>query len=267
MCKFCLASVSLPFLTAYIQGFDALLASLDIRGVRESYLHTMLQKIEIFFKKAVRKKMLHTNTGKNKDVKTENVAVTHHPDCNIGIDSPVSTVCFANSQMSETSTSFVIELGRNENESGRALKRYRDLERWIWKECFSSPMIFAVKNGKKRCKQLLDACDDCHGTYSLGENHCPYCLQNYDNLENHIRFSDHVVQCKEEIKDQHFSAKGSHALPLRIRLVKLLLALIEVSTIGVIGQLLYLIMLLYIFKNQSWILMVFSIRRLRFLYL
>lgn len=56
--------VSHPFknpLLFFVQGFDALLASLDPRGVRESHLHSMLQKIEIPFKDTVRRSMVNVN--------------------------------------------------------------------------------------------------------------------------------------------------------------------------------------------------------------
>lgn len=208
-----------------------LLASLDIRGVRESHLQMMLQKVEISFKKAVRKKMLHANVRKqSEDAKLEAFETTPHPNFSIGPDSPSSTLCSANSDVSESSTSFEIELGRNKNESNGALKRYQDLERWIWKECYSSSMLCAIKQGKKRCKQLLEICDDCHSIYSSEEDHCPSCHMTYGTLERGIRFSEHVAQCKEERKvDQNWSLYASPTLPPTIRLLKLLLALIEVT--------------------------------------
>ncbi|EXB54945.1 Homeobox protein [Morus notabilis] len=183
------------------EGFDVLLASLDIRGVRESHLQMMLQKVEISFKKAVRKKMLHANVRKqSEDAKLEAFETTPHPNFSIRPDSPSSTLCSANSDVSESSTSFEIELGRNKNESNGALKRYQDLERWIWKECYSSSMLCAIKQGKKRCKQLLEICDDCHSIYSSEEDHCPSCHMTYGTLERGIRFSEHVAQCIEERK-------------------------------------------------------------------
>lgn len=215
-----------------MQDFDALLSSLDIRGVRESLLQMMLQKVEISFKKAVRKKMLHANVERQTEdsPKIEVSEMTSHPHFSIGTDSRSSALCIADSDVSETSTSFVIELGRNKNESIGALRRYQDPERWIWKECCSSSMLCASKKGKKRCKQLLHVCDDCHGIYSSEEDHCPSCHITYGTLKNRTRFSEHVAKCKDELKvDQKRSLLGSPAFPPRIRLLKILLAVIEVT--------------------------------------
>ncbi|XP_048328593.1 homeobox-DDT domain protein RLT2 isoform X2 [Ziziphus jujuba] len=214
------------------EGFDALLASLDVRGIRESQLHTMLQKIGVSFKKIVKKSMLHDNVGREceHNVKKETVEMTLHPDFSIGNDSPSSTVCLADSDMLETSTSFVIELGRNEIEKNSALKRYQDLEKWIWKECFSSSMICAIKDGKKRCKQLLNICDYCSSIYSSEDNHCPSCHRIYATSESGFNFSEHLAQCKRKLKlEEHCALHGSSFVPQRIRMLKMLLSLVEVS--------------------------------------
>lgn len=196
----------------------------------------MLRKIEISFKKAVRKKMLHANMVRQSQdtAKTAAAEMTPHTDCSIGIDSPSSTLCLADSDMSESS-SFLIELGRNKNEKNAAFKRYQDLERWIWKECFGSSMLFATKHGKKRCKQLLDACDSCHGIYSLEENHCP-CHRTFSTSESGTSFSELVTQCEEKANlDQHWILQGSLAFPPRIRLLKVVLALIEVTALNLVA--------------------------------
>ncbi|CAK7322695.1 unnamed protein product [Dovyalis caffra] len=151
------------------EGFDALLSSLDVRGVRESHLHAMLQKIEASFKETLRGRMQHANAeGKSKDqIKIEVVETAAGPESGIGMDSPRSTVCVPDSDMSETSTSFTIELGRYEIEKNHSLKRFQDFEKWMWKECFKSSLLCATKYGKKRCMQLLGVCDYCHDTYFL----------------------------------------------------------------------------------------------------
>lgn len=217
-----------------MQGVDALLACLDVRGIRESQLHTMLQKVEISFKKNVKQNMLAVKVGrKNEDsFKKEPIEMTPQPDCSIGNDSPSSSVIHAESDMPETSTTFVIELGRNEIEKKGALNRYQDLEKWIWKECFSSSMLCAIKDGKKRCRQLLDVCDICRRIYTFEDNHCPSCHRTYGASENTFSFSEHVAECKIKLKlDQHCTLNGSCSIPLRVRMLKLLLALIEVTAL------------------------------------
>ncbi|KAA8526340.1 hypothetical protein F0562_008457 [Nyssa sinensis] len=134
------------------EGFDALLASLDVRGVRESHLHSMLRRIELSFKETARRNLL-------------------------------------------------IGLGRNNTEKSDALRRYQDFEKWMWEECFNSSILCAIKT---------------FGT-SFG---CS-------------TFSDHVDQCEDKLKgnpDWTLHSLDSSP-PLRIRLLKAQLTLIEVSVL------------------------------------
>lgn len=219
----------LTIVTIFMQGFDALSSSLDVRGVRESHLHTMLQKIEMSFKESVRRNICSAKMGRHSgdSVKTEAIEMTPGPDYSIGTDSPRSSVCAADSDMSETSTSFAIELGRNESEKNHALKRYQDFEKWMWKDCFNSSVICAMKYGKKRGIQLLGTCDYCHDVYYFEDNHCPSCHKTYS--ENNLNFSVHVSLCEEKPKvDPQYTWHGSLSSPLRIRLLKVQLSLIEV---------------------------------------
>ena len=197
----------------------------------------MLLKIEFSFKKAIRKKMLHTGmVRKNEDTTKTAADEVTHADYGTGIDSPSSTLCVADSDVSDSSTSFVIELGRNANEKNGAFKRYQDLERWIWKECLSLSMLYATKHGKKRCKALLDACDSCHWIYSSEDNHCPSCHRSFSTSESGTGLSKHVTQCEENINlDQHWTLHGSPPFPLRIRLLKVVLALIEVTALNLVA--------------------------------
>lgn len=184
-----------------MQSFDALLASLDVRGVRESNLLSMLQRIEVSFKETVRK---------NRTVKTE--ISENPPNSNYSatsiIDSPNSSVC----DMTESSSSFAIGLGRNEKEKNDASKRYQDFEKWMWDECFNASILCALKYGKTRCKQLLGVCDFCHDLY--------------------FNFEEHVAECKEKNGEADWTSHNvGSPLPPRIRLLKSQLALIEVTTL------------------------------------
>ncbi|KAJ6371739.1 hypothetical protein OIU77_002122 [Salix suchowensis] len=215
------------------EGFNALLSSLDVRGVRESHLHAMLHKIEVPFKETLRRRMLHAITeGKSKGpIKAEAVETAAAIDCGSGMDSPQSTVSIPDSEMSETSTSFTVELGRNEIEKKHALKRFQDFEKWMWKECFKSSVLCAMKYGKKRCTQLLGVCDFCHDTYLSEDNHCPCCHKTYDVSQIGLNFSEHMAHCERKLKVDPDSALCGSSFPLRIRLLKSLLALIEVSVL------------------------------------
>ncbi|XP_057955168.1 homeobox-DDT domain protein RLT2 isoform X3 [Malania oleifera] len=215
------------------EGFDALLASLDTRGVRESHLHSMLQKIEISFKETVRRNLLRINVTRQSGdiVKSEASEMAPIHDCGVDMDSPSSTVCVSNSDMSEPSSSFRIELGRNEFEKNNSLNRYQDFEKWMWQECFNSSILCAMKYGKKRCMQLLGICDHCCDIYFPEDSHCPSCHKTYSTFNRNFNFSEHVSQCREKLKAGHDrTLLGSESsLPLRIKLLKAHLALIEVS--------------------------------------
>uniref|UniRef100_A0A5B7A597 Homeobox-DDT domain protein RLT2 n=1 Tax=Davidia involucrata TaxID=16924 RepID=A0A5B7A597_DAVIN len=217
------------------EGFDALLASLDVHGVRESHLHSMLQSIEVSFKETVRRNFPYSITcGKIGDtVKTEVTEMTLNPDCNASIDSPTSTICVSNPDIPDPSSSFAIGLGRNDAEKSDALRRYQDLEKWMWEECFNSSILCAVKYGKKRCKQLSDICVYCRELYFFEDNHCPSCHRTFRTSFSCLNFSEHVAQCEEKLKgDPDWTLLGLDSPPLRIRLLKAQLALIEVSVPG-----------------------------------
>ncbi|XP_077212458.1 homeobox-DDT domain protein RLT2-like [Tasmannia lanceolata] len=216
------------------EAFDALLASLDTRGIRESHLYSMMQKIEMSFRETIRRNFLGTNTLDPTGVphKVEASEMACSPDCTMGIDSPISTVCGLNSDALEHSASFRIELGRNESEKSAALKRYQDLQKWLWKECFNPSILCAMKYGKIRCSELLANCDFCHDLYLFKDKHCPSCHMTFETIHNFdVNFPEHVVQCEEKLKvnsDGNFHGTNS-SLPVRIRLLKAQLSLIEAS--------------------------------------
>ncbi|GLT41039.1 hypothetical protein SLA2020_151290 [Shorea laevis] len=212
------------------EGFDALLASLDVRGVRESHLHAMLLKIEVSFKEAVRRNKLHSviERQSQETIRTEANQMVSGP--NVSMDCPSSAVCTSDSDISEMSTSFQIELGKNEKEKHDALKRYQDFEKWMWKECVSSSSLCALKYGKKRCKELLVICDYCHDIYFFEDNHCQSCHRAYDVSKSNLYFSEHAAQCSAKPQmDPISTLDSSISSPLRMRLIKVQLAMVEVS--------------------------------------
>lgn len=216
-----------------MQGFDGLLASLDVRGYRESHLQAMLQMTEVFFKETVRRNMLHSNRRRHvKDTsKIEAVEMPSGYDCSGGMDSPTSSVSVADSDMLESSMTFSIELGKDETEKTGALNRYHDLEKWIWKECIGSSILSADKKGKKRCPQLLDICNSCRGIFYFEENHCHSCHRTFGKGE--VVFSQHVAWCKEKLK---LNSNCSASSPLRMRLLKVLFALTEVTAMDILAS-------------------------------
>ncbi|KAE9591707.1 hypothetical protein Lal_00039042 [Lupinus albus] len=185
--------------------FDVLLKSLDSRGIRESHLRLLLKKIENSFKENVRR---NTNCVK--------------------IECPSSTLHSLNSETSEISPSIKIELGKSEREKISALRRYQDFQKWMWKECYKSSILCAMKSGIKRCKPHVDICDICFNPYFVEDSHCNSCHQTFP-ANNGFNFSKHAFQCEQKLsKDVCISESP---LPLRTRLLKFLLACIEVSVL------------------------------------
>uniref|UniRef100_A0A803N1P7 Homeobox-DDT domain protein RLT2 n=1 Tax=Chenopodium quinoa TaxID=63459 RepID=A0A803N1P7_CHEQI len=209
------------------EGFDALLASLDVRGVRECHLHALLRKVESLFKESIRKQpnMDRQNTV---SIKAEASEVHFNPESSGGTDSPNSTVCASNSEVPEPSSSFKIESGRNNLEVKNTFKRYKNFEEWMFRECFSSSVLCATKYGKKRCMELVCRCDSCHDVYFFEENHCPSCHKTYSVFDQSFNFSNHVAQCQEIKVNLEWNLQRLEYPPPRIRLIKALLALVEV---------------------------------------
>lgn len=211
-----------------LQAFDALLNSLDSRGIRESHLRLMLQKIENSFKENVRNNTLCAKSGSRAEtfIKNEADETDSSPDPRTESDSPSSTLCGLNSDASETSSSFKIELGKSESEKKAALRRYQDFQKWMWKECYNSSILCAMKYGKKRCKPQVDICDICHNTYFFEDSHCNSCHRTFPS-NNEFNFSKHAFQCGDKLSTEICTLDSS--LPIRTRFLKALLALIEVS--------------------------------------
>ncbi|KAJ6851845.1 homeobox-DDT domain protein RLT2 isoform X2 [Iris pallida] len=216
------------------EAFDSLLSVLDTRGVRESHLHSMLQRIESNFKEAVRRNNNHTNSTCTDGslVRTETLVMASSPDCHMEVGSPNGTVCGLSSDIPEYSTSFKIELGRSEMERTAASKRYQSFIKWIWKECYNPSVLCAMKYGKKRCSELLLTCPFCYECYFVEGRHCPSCHKTFNIVHNvDAIFSDHVPTCelKRKLDPNSFNQVSDSSLPIGIQLLKAQLSLIEVS--------------------------------------
>ncbi|KAF2297763.1 hypothetical protein GH714_002611 [Hevea brasiliensis] len=213
------------------EAFDALLSSLDTRGIRESHLRIMLQKIEKSFKQNVRRNFQSENIVCQNGIAAENEVgeADSSPNCSAGIGSPSSMVCGSSSDALDTSSLFRIELGRNEMEQKGAMKRYQDFQKWTWKECFNSLTLCAMKYGKKRCSQLLTTCDVCFDSYLAEDSDSVSCHQTLNAADKSFNFLEHGIQCK--VKRKLDPGVCDTSLPLGIRLLNALLAFIEILTV------------------------------------
>ncbi|KAJ6999886.1 homeobox-DDT domain protein RLT1 isoform X1 [Populus alba x Populus x berolinensis] len=212
------------------EAFDTLLSSLDTRGVRESHLRIMLQKIESSFKENGRRNLWSPNIVCQSGTTDENKkAETDSSNCPADIDDPSSMFCVSSSDTFDTFSLFRIELGRNSAEKKGALKRYLDFQNWMWKDCFNSSTLRAMKFGKKRCEQLLDTCNLCFSSYLSEDTHCLSCHQTFKVDNKNFDFAEHEVQCKEKRFDPGNARAFDSCLPLGIRLLTALLGSIEVG--------------------------------------
>ncbi|PIN06555.1 Transcription factor PHOX2/ARIX, contains HOX domain [Handroanthus impetiginosus] len=201
------------------EAFDALLTSLDTRGTRESHLHIMLQKIEGCFKECVKRNRLSPNIlGHNRKKGGQEAVEGSSSFANV--ESPSSAICSTNSDISEPSLSFRVDIGRNEIEKKNSLKRYEDFQTWMWKECFNSSIVCAIAYGKKRCLPLLEICNTCHATYDAKKDICPSCHRIPGKVGGKGFFP-------EQFNGEDIMMADSS--PLRIRSIKAILALLEAA--------------------------------------
>ncbi|XP_057792425.1 homeobox-DDT domain protein RLT2 isoform X2 [Salvia miltiorrhiza] len=205
------------------EGFDALLSSLDVRGTRESHLHSVLQSIGPTFKETARKKSScllsggHDLVDVKKEVKLDSCFRIYSPkglsyaSCSPGPSMPLA----AN----------LVNNGAEENDINQ---RYKDFE-WIWKECFASNVFRALKHGSLRQPQLLEICNCCHVLFSWEENHCPFCHRTYSTSKETLNFAEHVAKCRMNQSEEFDDIVFDISLPPRIVLLKVQLATIEAS--------------------------------------
>lgn len=182
--------------------------SLDVRGVRESHLHFMLLKIEASFKEAVRMNV----------------------EAYSGVCSISSSL---DSDTAEISTTFNIEVGdSNAIERCSVLQRFQSFEKWMWDNMLHPGALSAFKYGAKKSSPLFRICRICAELHFIGDICCPSCGQMRDVLDiGELCFADQVAQLGDNSRgDAGFILRGSISSPLRIRLLKIQLALVEVSS-------------------------------------
>ncbi|KAG8364734.1 hypothetical protein BUALT_Bualt18G0029500 [Buddleja alternifolia] len=213
------------------EGFDALLSSLDIRGIRESHLHSMLRKIEASFKGTAKRNLLcrisgeHVYSEVNKEV--PELRPTH--DCYANMDSPKSIIYESHSNSPQPSISFAIELDKIGTEQNDLMNSYKDFEKWMWEECFDSNLLVALKCGRQRCELLLEICSCCHSLFSREDRHCRSCYMTYSTYEKSFNILEHVSEFKRKVNEVFDRGFFNLSLPPRVRLLKAQLAIIEAS--------------------------------------
>lgn len=189
----------------------------------------MLQNIEKPFKENVRKNSKCVGfMEKDGSVGNGAAEMDYTPQCSSD-DSPSSTLYGSYSNIGEPSSSFRIELGKNETDKKAAVGRYQEFQTWMWKECFNSSTLCAMRYGRKRCRPLLGICQFCLNVYIVGNDLCPSCYREFGNSDDNRNVSENIVHCQEKRKvTLKNSDISDFSLPLRIRLLKAFLTVIEV---------------------------------------
>ncbi|PKA49656.1 hypothetical protein AXF42_Ash004197 [Apostasia shenzhenica] len=228
---FCESRDGLWWLIDSEEAFDALQSAFDTRGVRESHLHSMLQRIETSFKEAVRRNKkgnISANTMESR-VRGGSTQLTCSPDFHKEFNSSSSTL----SGLSvDVESSFKVDLGRNKLERIEALKRYQGFLKWMCKECYNPLVLSAMRYGKKRCSELLQTCYICYHSYFTEEKHCTSCHRTFKLIHNgDLMYSEHVAVCQAKRKVDRDSGNQmlDSSLPIGVCLLKAQLSLVEVS--------------------------------------
>ncbi|XP_062180404.1 homeobox-DDT domain protein RLT2-like [Phragmites australis] len=211
------------------ETFEALVASLDSRGLRESHLHSMLQSIEPTFKEAIgRKKCASLELSAGLLLKNGSNEIIS-PNRSNEFGSPCSTLSgIASDNAMACSDTFKIEIGRNDVEKIAISKRAYVFLKWMWRECYNQQSTCALKYGKRRCSELIQSCDYCYQIYLAEGRHCSSCHKTFKPIHN---FLEHSSQCEEKQRtDPNWKMQtADNSVPIGLRLLKLLLATIEAS--------------------------------------
>lgn len=197
--------------------------SLDTRGLRESHLHIMLRQSETSFKENLRKTLQSSvnETG----IVPRNEATGMSSNARF-IDSNGGT----NFDIEDSSSSLRAELGMNETEKINAFKRYQDIESWMWKECFTSSNLSAMRNGQKAITPVLGICEFCLDTFIFEENSCPTCHRTFSTFGNRLDYLESAIQCKDQKKiNSENPVLSDSFFTFHIKMIKSLLAFVEVS--------------------------------------
>ena len=104
--------------------------------------------------------------------------------------------------------------------------------------CSNHQFTCAMQYGKKWCSELIHCCDYCYQIYLTEEKHCSFCHKTLKSIHN---FSEHTSQCEEKRRtDANWKIQISDdSVPIRLRLLKLLLATVEVGNIFLVIGLLF----------------------------
>ncbi|XP_074333666.1 homeobox-DDT domain protein RLT1-like isoform X2 [Apium graveolens] len=213
------------------EAFNSLLLSLDTRGIRESHLGIMLQHFQTSFKENIRNMPpLDIAGDAGNDIENQATEMGYCSGYLAARRSPNNAAHDLRTDMSETSLSFRVDVGKNEIEKKNAYKRYQVLKSWVWKECINSKNLNAMKNGRKGYTPLLGICEFCFDTFIFEESMCLSCQRTFSSISEGFNYSGSLIQCEEnwKINPSKLIASDS-SFPLQIRLIKALLSFIEVS--------------------------------------
>ncbi|MCO5562423.1 hypothetical protein L7F22_016051 [Adiantum nelumboides] len=216
------------------EAFDALLANLDIRGIREAHLHEMLFKLENIIRLGMRKlastlrleQWLPANHNEDKAVDKAtfrsssngtSVAGRQEEDGSSGDGTVFPESCRHMGAMR-------IQTGNSQSEKFD-VQRYREFDKWFWsKETPTQSLLAAMRLKKKRCSELLAKCDMCHDLYWPEEKHCTCCHRTFEvSTKKDTKYMEHVSEC-DKLRSERSPIEKIQCLisklPCRVQLLK-----------------------------------------------
>lgn len=177
----------------------------------------MLRRIELSFKQVAKKNVSNSGSRHGKNIKGE------------AFDGSPKRTMYVSER--EPGSSCAISIGSYEmDKKDDTWKRYQEFEKWALEECFNSIIFCALKSGKARRKRLLHVCDSCQDLYFFEDHHCTICHKNYSVTFKSFDVLEHLTHCKEKLELHDVASLNLETSPpIRIRLLKAQLALVEVK--------------------------------------
>ncbi|PWA44120.1 HB1/Asxl, restriction endonuclease HTH domain-containing protein [Artemisia annua] len=118
----------------------------------------------------------------------------------------------------DSSPTFNIKLGETDLEKKKGMKRYRDLEKWMWKECLYMPSLSAMTHGKQRSTPLQGICEFCHGSYCFEKKTiCPRCYRSFSTLGDKLCYTEPDIQ--DNVRNSNDQNDWDITHPIRIRYI------------------------------------------------
>lgn len=230
------------------EAFNALLANLDTRGVREAHLHGVLVKLENLIRQGMRRfsstvrpdQRLPANESEVKAVDSSkfrssgNGVLTFHSGHMEEDGSSGDGTVLSDKESCRHAGAIQIQIGNSHRERKCVLDRYREFDKWFWsRETPEFSVLVAARLKKKRSPEILAKCEVCHDLFWNEEKHCSYCHTTFEaSAKRDVKYMQHVSECEMNWSERNANEKLQwlfRKLPSRVRLLKAQFLLVEAA--------------------------------------